>query len=371
MITPGLAITRPQLYEPELQLPNKWFVDAGTLTGREVRAFEKVSGITSRLIAAVDEREMSLRAISKVQSELGVDLRNCVGLVVASSSMSYDDTRDPVVALDPGSPADALFSRWPSVTQLTQELRDFVNPSISPDLTYGINWGCSAYTKALEICLEMGLRRGLGPKEFFLVVTTNCLSRRMDYRDRISTVFGDCATATVVRSSTDCDPRSTLHVLAAKATMFPIPNIPFTCEAREAPLRPTPEQGRTVGPPGVCILMDGQAVKDQAPRVLFRQAKAGLELLDLPNACVRDWLPHQAGSAITNIFAAELTAAGIGGKAVHSIGKFGNLSSSSIPSQLHYTLDGLIGVVGCPSVGASVPGRREMSQGYVFLERRA
>src|SRR5260221_12051488 len=109
-------------YDPgleELSLPNSWF-EARGIIGRKFAAH---TGITSRGISFLSEREMALRAIEDLKLRTGFDIGDCRGLILSSSSLvpmgQPDWRRDCLRALGRW---DDLHQRIGPATGLPQEI---------------------------------------------------------------------------------------------------------------------------------------------------------------------------------------------------------------------------------------------------------
>src|SRR5574340_1332896 len=70
-------------YEPPWVLGNEWF------NGPLSRKFVQHTGILSRRISSEDEVTMGVRAVKNLQTQTGCDLRDCVAVIFASSSLVH------------------------------------------------------------------------------------------------------------------------------------------------------------------------------------------------------------------------------------------------------------------------------------------
>ena len=141
-LTKTLGISAIATYEPPWILGNEWF--DGTLS----RKFVQHTGILSRRISLEDEVTMGMRAVENLQSRAGCDLRNCKAVVFAGSSLVHG----------------YIARRYLSEEQARREdfravAREFVERLGIPSArVFGINWGCSGYSKAMEIAARCAAR---------------------------------------------------------------------------------------------------------------------------------------------------------------------------------------------------------------------
>ena len=179
-----IGISAIAVYEPPWMLWNDWFSDILP------RKFVQHTGILSRHISMEDEVAIGIRAVESLQREVNCDLRDCVAVVFVSPSIVH------------GSIARQYLDKqqdW--LTSTNRAAQEFVRRlGIPAANVYGINWGCSGYSKALSIVrrhILPSLR--LRPNQFVMVVTASRISRITDYGcKQTAPLFGDLATVTVL-----------------------------------------------------------------------------------------------------------------------------------------------------------------------------
>ena len=179
-----IGIAAIAVYEPPWMLGNDWFSDILP------RKFVQHTGILSRHISMEDEVAIGIRRVENLQREVNCDLRDCLAVVFVSPSIVHGSSC-------PGIPRQATGL----AESTNRAAREFVRRlGIPAANVYGINWGCSGYSKALSIVrrhILPSLR--LRPNQFVLVVTASRISRITDYGcKQTAPLFGDLATATLL-----------------------------------------------------------------------------------------------------------------------------------------------------------------------------
>ena len=190
-------------------------------------------------------------------------------------------------------------------------------------MVYDVNAACSGWLYALDTAYHTIITQ---PHKAVLVVTTEALSRVVDPQDfGTAILFGDAASATVVRGSTHekvCagDEKCLVMrrpVLSGKADKGNILTVGFEGQSH--------------------VHMDGQKVFAEAVRAMTKMVKQAFEESGLPLHQV-DWLvPHQANSRIAEAVRARLKVPHE--KVVDLLAQHGNTSSSSIPLSICKSYD--------------------------------
>ena len=183
-------------------------------------------------------------------------------------------------------------------------------------MVYDVNAACSGWLYALDTAYHSILTQ---PHKAVLVVTTEALSRVVDPQDFGTVIlFGDAATATIVRGCTDQRPMKSVSgksfvierpVLSGKADVGDILTVGFQGQGH--------------------IHMDGKKVFTEAVRAMTKMVKQAFDESSIPLDEV-DWLvPHQANRRIFEAVRARLQVPQ--DKVIDLIAQHGNTSSSSIP----------------------------------------
>ncbi|MFK7790632.1 MAG: beta-ketoacyl-ACP synthase 3 [Phycisphaeraceae bacterium] len=183
-------------------------------------------------------------------------------------------------------------------------------------MVYDVNAACSGWLYALDTAYH-SIRSQ--PHKAVLVVTTEALSRVVDPQDFGTVIlFGDAATATIVRGCTSDKPLANgsglsmvleRPVLSGKADAGDILTVGFQGQGH--------------------IHMDGKRVFTEAVRAMTKMVKQAFDESRLPLEEV-DWLvPHQANRRIFESVRARLKVPEE--KVIDLIAEHGNTSSSSIP----------------------------------------
>ena len=233
-----IGISAIAIYEPPWMLWNDWFSDILP------RKFVQHTGILSRHISMEDEVAIGIRAVENLQREVNCDLQDCVAVVFVSPSIVH------------GSIARQYLDKQQDWLKSTNRAaREFVRRlGIPAANVYGINWGCSGYSKALSI-----VRRHILPSlrlrqnQFVMVVTASRISRITDYGcKQTAPLFGDLATVTIL-SPIDSE-KYPVHfdLIFAGAGMRPAESVFFDYHLLENVVVPTPEGGEAVPHVGSC-----------------------------------------------------------------------------------------------------------------------
>ena len=183
-------------------------------------------------------------------------------------------------------------------------------------MVYDVNAACSGWLYALDTAYHTILTQ---PHKAVLVVTTEALSRVVDPKDFGTVIlFGDAATATIVRGTTDGSPKLNnggsamvlqRPVLSGKADKGNILTVAFQGQGH--------------------IHMDGKSVYTEAVRAMTKMVKQAFDESSIPFDDV-DWLvPHQANRRIFEAVRKRLKVPE--DKVIDLIAEHGNTSSSSIP----------------------------------------
>jgi 3-oxoacyl-[acyl-carrier-protein] synthase III len=312
---------------------------------------------------------MASSAVASLFQECHLSRDNCVGLVVASSSLSV--ARGGILSPEDEDTPDyaTLRERWDDVEIVINALERYLSSTIDPRYVRGINWGCSNFPKALELCCQFAEQQYLHDDQFILLVTTNRLSQHMDWSEIPTAIFGDYATASAVsREGVLGESRKIAH---AKADSAWINGVGFSCQPAESLVGPVfTEAGvhfeKQVRPVGL-LSMTGEVINANAPTLLTEITNETLDALELPASKVGHWAPHQAGDKIIDSFAEK---ARIAPEDIVRVYKYtGNLTASSIPHALWERWRELNkGPVVCPSAGTGPVGTKSMTRGIVVLE---
>ena len=191
-------------------------------------------------------------------------------------------------------------------------------------MVYDVNAACSGWLYALDTAYHSILAQ---PQKAVLVVTTEALSRVVDPKDfGTAILFGDAATATIMRGCTVAKPMLNnggsamvlkRPVLSGKADKGDILTVAFQGQGH--------------------IHMDGKSVYTEAVRAMTKMVKQAFIESNLPLEQV-DWLvPHQANRRIFESVQKRLKVPGE--KVIDLIAQHGNTSSSSIPLSIAKSAD--------------------------------
>lgn len=191
-------------------------------------------------------------------------------------------------------------------------------------MVYDVNAACSGWLYALDTAYH-SIRSQ--PHKAVLVVTTEALSRVVDPKDfGTAILFGDAATATIMRGCTEAKPMLNnggsamvlkRPVLSGKADKGDILTVAFQGQGH--------------------IHMDGKSVYTEAVRAMTKMVKQAFDESGIPLEQV-DWLvPHQANRRIFESVQKRLKVPG--DKVIDLIAEHGNTSSSSIPLSIAKSVD--------------------------------
>ncbi len=350
-----LGISAIATYKPPWVLGNEWF--EGALS----RKFVQHTGIVSRRISLEDEVTMGIRAVEKLRSQTGCDLRKCAAVVLAGSSLIHG----------------YVARRYLSEEQARREdfravARDFVERLGIPSVrAFGINWACSGYAKAMEIAARYAARRPkLGQDEFVLVVTVNRTSKITDYGCKATApIFGDFAQATLLGGAESGRYPSRFTLVYARAERQPTDGVFFNYHLRENVVVPTPEGGRAIEPKRLVFSLDMMGLGDGAPRAMADAAAKALQATNIRPEAVDFVVPHQAGAGVVRLTAMKLEQLGIRGEVINGLTRdVGNISSSSVPYALQQNWGRLHGTIICPTAAVSKPGHASLTQGCIVLK---
>ena len=251
-VTPQrIGISAVAIYEPPWILGNDWFADMLS------RKFVQHTGILSRHIAIEDEVTMGIRAVENLGREVNCDLRDCAAVVLVSPSLVQRSVARKYL----DEPSVRLESTSRSAREFVSRLGIPATPC------YGINWGCSGYSKALSI-VQRHILPGLclGQDQFILVATASRISRITDYACKQSApLFGDLATVTLL-SSIDSRKYPVHFKLAfAGAELQAAEGVFFDYHLQENVILPSPEGGRSSVSRRLVFSLDGLGIGDAAP----------------------------------------------------------------------------------------------------------
>jgi len=352
--TLDLGIAAIAVHEPPWVLPNAWF-------GETIpRKFVHHTGIESRTVSLEDEVTMGLRAVRRLQGEVGCDLKDCAAVVFSSPSFVPLNVARKLLA-----PERAEQER------LRRAARALVRRLGIPDCpAVGMNWFCSGYSKAMTVAQRrLAPRLNLSPDQFLLVITSGRISRITDYRcKQTAGLFGDLATATLL-SRTDST-RHPVHfqLLYADAEKQPADSPYFQFHLRQNVALPLASGGTLHAAERLVFSLDGMSIADIAPRAMADAVGKALAATGVSAADVTFALPHQAGSGIVRLTGMKLESLGLTAELINGMTqRVGNVSSSSIPYTIKQLWRRLTGTIACPTAAVGNPGVAEVSQGCVLL----
>ena len=350
-----LGLSSIATYEPPWILSNEWF--DGTLS----RKFVQHTGILSRRISLEDEVTMGVRAVENLQSQAACDLQNCMAVVFAGSSLVHGYVARRYLSEEQ--------ARREDFRAVARELVERLGiPSVR---VFGINWGCSGYSKAMEIAVRYAARcPRLRREQFILVVTANRTSKITDYGCSVTApIFGDFAQATLLGGAEGLRYPSKFALLYAAAERQPANSVFFKYHLRENVLVPTPEGGHAVEPRRLVFSLDMMGLGDGAPRAMANAAAKALQATGIRPEEVDFVVPHQAGTGLVRLTAMKLEQLGIRGEVINGLTRnVGNISSSSVPYALQQNWDRLHGMILCPTAAVDKPGHAALTQGCIVLK---
>jgi 3-oxoacyl-[acyl-carrier-protein] synthase III len=343
------------IYEPPWMLGNDWFSDILP------RKFVQHTGILSRHISLEDEVVIGIRAVEKLQRETNCDMQDCAAMVFVSPSVVHASVGREYL--------DQQHAWLRSTNRAAQEVvRRLGIPAVQ---VYGINWGCSGYSKAISIVHRHILpSMRLGPNQFVMVATASRISRITDYGcKKTAPLFGDLGTATILSPSDSEKYPVHFDLVFAGAEMQTAEGVFFDYHLQENVIEPTPEGGRSFASRRLVFSLDGLGIADAAPRAMADVTAKALRDTRIRPEEVRFLVPHQAGTGIVRLAAMKLEEIGVRGEVINGLTcDVGNVSSCSVPYALRKTWDQLQGIVACPTAGVGHPGHAEVSQGCVILQ---
>ena len=274
--------------------------------GRSAEDIVKRTGIESRPIVGPDQTALSMavEAAAAALAAEGLSLDDLSGIVCHTTTPPLN------------TPSMACM-----VLSGLDDRRRAADPSLAPAeaVVYDVNAACSGWLYALDAAFNT-VRDD--PSCAVLVVTTEALSRVVDPTDFDTAIlFGDAATATVVRGSAAVAGQGGTVGLPAGSMMLTKPVLSGKAD---------PGRVLTVGfEGGGHVQMDGKRVFVEGVRAMTEMVNraftaSGREFEDL------DWLvPHQANRRIFDAVRKKLDVPAE--KVIDQITHCGNTSSSSIP----------------------------------------
>jgi 3-oxoacyl-[acyl-carrier-protein] synthase III len=349
-----VGISAIATYRPSWVLGNDWF------EGNLSRKFAQHTGILSRCISQEDEVTMGARAVQCLLEQTGCDLRNCVAVVFAGSSLIQRHVARRYLRAD-----EARREDYRNVArQFVEQLR------ISSVPAFGINWGCSGYAKAMEIAAQCARCIQLRRDQFILVVTANRTSKITDYGCKVTApIFGDFAQATMLGGADSRRHPMEFALLYARAERRPSDGAFFDYHLRKNVVVPTIDGGRRVESQRLVFSLDMMGLGDGAPRAMADAAAKALAATQIRPEAVDFVIPHQAGTAVVNLTAMKLEELGIRGEVVNGLTRnVGNISSSSVPYALEQNWHRLQGTIVCPTAAVGRPGSASLTQGCLVLK---
>ncbi len=350
-----VGISAIATYEPPWLLGNDWFSEMLP------RKFVQHTGILTRHISTEDEVATGVRAVESLVQETGCDLRDCAAVVFVSPSIVHGAaTREHL---------DEQSDWLQSIDRAAQE---FVRRAgIAATQVYGINWGCSGYSKALSIVQRQILpMRRLRDDQFVMVVTASRISRITNYAcKQTAPLFGDLATVTLLAPMGSEKYPVHFELVHARAGMQTAERVFFDYHVQENVPLPTPDGGRSCAPRRLVFSLDGLGIAEAAPRAMARSTAKALRETHIRPDEVQFLVPHQAGTGIVRFAEMKLEEIGIRGEVINGLtSEVGNVSSCSVPYALRKTWNQLDGLVVCPTAGVGNPGNAEVSHGCVILQ---
>ena len=350
-----IGISAIAVHEPPWMLGNDWFADILP------RKFVQHTGILSRHISQEDEVAIGIRAVENLARETRCDLRDCAAVVFVSPSVVHKSVA-----------REYLDQQYVWLESANRAVQEFVRRLGVPAIrSYGINWGCSGYSKALSIVQRRILPAlRLRHDQFVLVATASRISRITDYGcKQTAPLFGDLATATILSPAESEKYPVHFDLVFAGAEMQASEGVFFDYRLGENVVVPTPEGGKSCAARRMVFSLDGLGIADAAPRAMAAATAKALRKVGIQPEHVRFLVPHQAGTGIVRLTAMKLEEIGVRGELVNGVtSDVGNVSSCSVPYALRKTWSQLQGTIVCPTAGVGNPGNAEVSQGCVILQ---
>jgi 3-oxoacyl-[acyl-carrier-protein] synthase III len=398
-----IGISAIAAYEPPWLLGNDWFSAHSEFTGGGLtRKFVHHTGILSRHISTEDEVAIGIRAVESLMRESNCDLRNCRGIVFASPSIvpgsvarrAWSRERGATqrvpgqfslsnkLALSPCRvpsgwlPAPSyLQSASHAAQELAARLRQISGADeLAAEHVYGINWGCSGYSKAMAIVYRHILPAiHLRQDQFVMVVTASRISRITNYGcKQTAPLFGDMATVTLLAPLSSERYPVHFELILAGAGMRAAERVYFDYHVEENVSLPTPDGGRSRAARRLVFSLDGLGIAEAAPRAMAATTVRALKAARIEPEDVQFLVPHQAGTGIVRFTEMKLQELGIQGEVINGLTRdVGNVSSCSIPYALRKSWETLRGTIVCPTAGVGQPGDARVSQGCVILQSTA
>jgi 3-oxoacyl-[acyl-carrier-protein] synthase III len=351
----AIGISAIAVYEPPLTLGNDWFSDILP------RKFVQHTGILSRHISMEDEVAIGIRAVENLHRETGCDLRDCAAVVFVAPSVMQRSAAKEYNSQE----RSGLRSPHHAARELVRRM------AIPASQVYGINWGCSGYSKALSLVYRhimpsLHLQRD----QFAIVVTASCISRITDYGcKQTAPLFGDLATVTLFAPTESEKYPVRFDLVFAGAGIQAAEGVFFAYHWRDNVIVPTPDGGKTSAARRLVFSLDGLGIADAAPRAMASATAKALRSARIRPEDVQFLVPHQAGQGIVRLAAMKLDEIGVRGEVINGVtSQVANVSSCSVPYALRKTWDKLHGTVVCPTAGVGNPGDAEVSYGCTILQ---
>jgi 3-oxoacyl-[acyl-carrier-protein] synthase-3 len=302
-----------------------------------------------------------IRAVECLQRQSNCDLQDCAAVVFVSPSIV------PAAAA-----CEYLDEQHDWLTSTSRAAQEFVRRlGIPATLVYGINWGCSGYSKALAIVQHRILPAlRLRQNQFVMVVTASRISRITDYGcKQTAPLFGDLATATLLSPMGSDKYPVHFELVLAGAGMQAAERVFFDYHVRENVSLPTPDGGRSCAARRLVFSLDGLGIAEAAPRAMADVTDKALRGTRVRPEEVQFLVPHQAGTGIVRFTEMKLQQLGVQGEVINgTTSEVGNVSSCSVPYALQKTWNRLKGTIVCPTAGVGHPGKAEVSHGCVILD---
>ncbi len=183
-----------------------------------------------------------------------------------------------------------------------------------------INSACSGYVNGLQLAFSLVTS---GQNKKVLLITTETLSKIIDYKDRSTCVlFGDAATATIIEKSEDKQ-----NCFSFAGTNGNLGKELFCTNLSNH------INGEKVESPGV-INQNGKGLYAFVMRELVEIVKDFMDKNSLSFDSIDWFVPHSANAKMISKFAEHLAIPG--DKILLSLEKYGNTSSCSIPLSLSH-----------------------------------
>ena len=296
----GTAIIGYGHYAPERIVPNS---EIEARLGLEAGWIRRRTGIDARRYARKDEAlsDIAVRAGEMALARSGL-AREAVGLVLLATST-------PDHLLPPSAPLVAHRLGLPNAGALDMA------------------GACAGFLYALTLADSFVRAQGVP----VLVIAANILSRRINERDRASSVlFADAAGAVLLAPTPRSDAGIIGAHLAAKGQSYDLITIPGG--GSRMPFSEIRD------PTDVLMVMnDGRAVYTGAVSIMTQCAEAALAKAGLDAADVDALIPHQANERMMQTIAHQLDIPA--DRLRTTIADFGNSSAATIPFTLSFTAE--------------------------------